>query len=151
MSSWRDLDIWNSQKLGKAQLDSNQGAFLGLQNKFWSFDLQVRIVAAGWCLRFKKSREKYFHPHCNTLGWLAIRWCVCWYKNISLGSSLISKFAIPLTFFLALASHGVLWGLYQLASLSNSLSFASVDTKLSSKYYSYWKSSLVCGVFHIEM
>ena len=42
VGSWRDFDIWHSQKLGKAQLDSNQGAFLGLQNKFWSFDLQVR-------------------------------------------------------------------------------------------------------------
>ena len=35
------MEVANSQKLGKAQLDPNRGAFLGLQNKFWSFDLQV--------------------------------------------------------------------------------------------------------------
>ena len=25
-------------------------------------------LASGWGLRFKKSCEKYFYPHCNTLG-----------------------------------------------------------------------------------
>ena len=39
-------------------------------------------LALGWGLRFKKSCDKYFYPHCNTLGWLAIC-CVCWIKNTS--------------------------------------------------------------------
>ena len=34
--------IFDTPKKCKAQLDSNRGAFFGLQNKFWSFDLQVR-------------------------------------------------------------------------------------------------------------
>ena len=33
--------VFDTPKKCKAHLDSNRGAFLGLQNKCWCFDLQV--------------------------------------------------------------------------------------------------------------
>ena len=48
-----------------------------LTSKWVSSTVRVRTgLGLQWGLGF-------FHPHCNTLGWLAKRCCECWIKNIS--------------------------------------------------------------------
>jgi len=69
-------------------------------------------LASGWGLRFKTSRDKYFHPHCNTLGWLAIC-CVCWIKN-TLHLVLNLKIRHPL----GVLHFGLAWSIARLVTTS---------------------------------
>ena len=101
--------IFDTPKKCKAHLDSNRGAFLGLQNKCWCFDLQVsqfnsqgqQWPRAGICTL--KSHVTSIFIHTATL-WGDYLYAAVYVelRIFRSWSSLISKFAIPLTLRFAL-------------------------------------------------